>query len=599
MLIVPFALMMASCAKDTSAYLPQLKEDVKVDDVTPDEGGGEEEDPVDGVFSPGVHPVKLTVNGVERRFKYYMPVSLSQDKPISVIFSFHGAYEIKEGAVPDPIQSITASGSYNQLAIKENCIIIYPAGDVNVDRVDWSKNNYMDNLLFVDEMIAYLKKSTPTVDLNRIYAIGNSDGAAFINVIALHRPEVFAAIAPTGALRFLKDEPTVPTNRVVPMLLLLGSVDPPNDPNSIIKPLKYDAVMAEADVWAEKIGGYFLKDKKVSEEPFEVDKYNKKVETRKYNGGKADMEIYTVLDERIANVSTMYMSKYVWDFFKEHTLDKVAPLYVSARDSSIVSNFSQKFEIPFSYTNGAVATVDAPADWSPVVTGDVLTLTAPSTYNTDNVLGSISIKVTKDGKSKTVEIPYKLNVPKSVFEVGDIYYDNKYEPVGVVVWVNPKNRQEAKILNLESPGAYSTIHFNTRPIGADFETPDHNDGEGNTALLVAKNQTITKPNDESESAYVWAAEYSYKGYDDWYLPAINELSAISQNFALIKKVLAEIGGTALSGGCYSSTVELVDATAKTKNFYYYNFTNDAVQVKLTTNEYTAYNNARLMKKVTK
>ena len=56
LLIVPF-LALFSCVDDNSSYESQEKEKVDVEGVTP--GGGEEEPPVDGVLTPGVHLITL------------------------------------------------------------------------------------------------------------------------------------------------------------------------------------------------------------------------------------------------------------------------------------------------------------------------------------------------------------------------------------------------------------------------------------------------------------------------------------------------------------------------------------------------------------
>lgn len=65
-----------SCLEDTSAYLPQQKEDVAVDSVKNEQGKDEEDTDSlpEGKLVPGIHLVKLQVKQpdgqkVERRFK--------------------------------------------------------------------------------------------------------------------------------------------------------------------------------------------------------------------------------------------------------------------------------------------------------------------------------------------------------------------------------------------------------------------------------------------------------------------------------------------------------------------------------------------------
>ena len=75
---------------DTSAYLPQDKEQVNVDEITGIDTTATDTVLPEGELVPGMHLVKLNVMQggelVERRFKYYMPVTLNPAKPISLIF---------------------------------------------------------------------------------------------------------------------------------------------------------------------------------------------------------------------------------------------------------------------------------------------------------------------------------------------------------------------------------------------------------------------------------------------------------------------------------------------------------------------------------
>ena len=87
-ILIPF-ITMFSCMDDTSAYLPQERENVNVDEVVVDTTNGDTILP-EGQLVPGMHLVKLMIQQgdglVERRFKYFMPVTLNPDRPISLIF---------------------------------------------------------------------------------------------------------------------------------------------------------------------------------------------------------------------------------------------------------------------------------------------------------------------------------------------------------------------------------------------------------------------------------------------------------------------------------------------------------------------------------
>src|SRR5690349_4090857 len=102
-LILLSLIVFSSCVKDKSSYLMQEKKDVKVDGY---EVEGNPPGEVEGILMPGLHQIKLklTTNGVEsnRRFTYFMPVSIDKSKPISLIFNFHGSYSTGV----DPLQGI-------------------------------------------------------------------------------------------------------------------------------------------------------------------------------------------------------------------------------------------------------------------------------------------------------------------------------------------------------------------------------------------------------------------------------------------------------------------------------------------------------------
>ena len=199
---------MFSCTDDTSAYLSQDKEDVNVDEVPVDTTKKDTLLP-EGQLVPGMHLVKLMVQQgdslVERRFKYFMPVTLSPDKPISLIFEFHGSYEFDgPDEIADPLANISEANFLCQKAIKENIVICYPAGSVEISNeadtsgaVNWAGDGYTKSLPFVDAMVKYFTQDNePRVDPNRIYSTGQSSGAIFSFTLALHRSDVFAAITP-------------------------------------------------------------------------------------------------------------------------------------------------------------------------------------------------------------------------------------------------------------------------------------------------------------------------------------------------------------------------------------------------------------------
>ena len=600
LLLIPF-LVLFSCMEDESEYSSQEKENVQVDQVTVDTTDTDEELP-EGQLVPGLHLVKLKVlqgqDSVERQFKYYMPVSTDASKPISLLFEFHGSYEFEAGEeVPNPISGISETHVLNQKAIKENYIICYPAGWPEFQQdssgaVNWAGENYTRSLPFIDAMLKYFTQDNePQVDPNRIYSTGQSSGAILSFYLALHRPEQFAAITPRAG----QSASTDPfPSRAVPVRVFAGEKD---------QTVVHSAVITNMTKWAEEIGGYFAADMQMDSTVFED---YADVTIRYWHGGKADYEIYSLagIDH---NISVSSCADAMFEFQKNHTLDNAAtPLFITTSIKEINAQCGETISFKISYTEGAtLGMTNTPKGWDVQLQGNEVILKAPADYfgNIDRK-GNITFTVTQGTQAPvSCEVSYNLNSPKTYFEVGDIYYNENFDPIGVVVWVNQSNIREAKIISPQKPGQYGSILYcgNGEGLGLDFQTPDRKNGYQNTQDMLVRNNTFAEPYTADNAAFVWASEYSVAGEKGWYLPAIEELAAANSNLTLINEALTSIGGQALDGNVYSSTTQ-VENGAQKKTFYYYNFKTGAEETKLpydNNSEYLGYIVVRAMKTVTK
>lgn len=593
-----------SCLEDTSAYDPQEKEIVDVDDVDNEQGENESEDEElpEGQLVPGIHLVKLNVTQpdgetVERRFKYFMPISIDTSKPISLIFEFHGSYTFDAGVAPsDPISGITLSHTLIQHANRENCVICFPAGTVETQEdgsgaVNWAMSE--KHLPFVDAMLDYFKSRTPGIDPNRIYSTGQSSGAIFSFVLAFYRSDVFAAITPRAGQMSLANQTEFPA-RAVPVRVFAGTDD------DIVN---HNAVISNMTDWAEKIGGYFASDMEYTKDSIEIEGY-KKVDTRIWQGGKTDYQIYS-LQEEGHGISIGYCMDYMWEFMSAHTLDGAAEnMYITSSIKEIDVQCNEPVEFDINYTDGAELTIIEPKGWNLKLEGKHISMKGPADFyaNIDRK-GDIVLTITKNGQSFTQKIPFRLQAPKDYFEVGDIYYNEAFEPVGVVFWVNNENIREAKILDLQevtTQGSYQNINFGD--FGASFTTPDTDDGEGNTQkhMQEREDKGLTSKLTNVSSGLVWAATYSYKGVEGWYLPAINEWKEIDANRAMLNEQLTEAGGEVLKSGTndgYLSSTVTWDEAESNKCFHMMNLNKHSVVTQVRAN--TSYYYARAIKKVTK
>lgn len=147
------------------------------------------------------------INGVERKSIFFEP-KIKSDK-ILVVFVFHG-------------HGGNAKYASKNLNFHENfpeALVIYMQGIPGVKGIKddeglkngWQKNpDELENrdINFFDEVYSQISKNYK-IDLDRVYAIGHSNGSRFVNVLWKMRPEKFAAfitVAGPGGI-WLKDAP--------------------------------------------------------------------------------------------------------------------------------------------------------------------------------------------------------------------------------------------------------------------------------------------------------------------------------------------------------------------------------------------------------
>lgn len=610
-LLLP-VLMYWGCSEDTSAYLPQEKEDVLVDDVKPEngenEGDGDEKLP-DGQLVIGMHQVKLNVpvgdSIYERKFKYYLPITIDETQPISLIFDFHGSYMFESGSeAPNPIANLSTSHPLVQHAIKNNCVVCFPAGTIEDNGSDEAAVNWQiseKHLPFVDAMIDYFKGCKPAIDVNRIYSTGQSSGAIFSFVLAFERSEVFAAITPRAGQMAIQEGAVFPS-RCVPIRVFAGIDD---------KTVIHDAVIANMTKWAEKIGGYFPADMEYTEDSIEIENY-KKVDTRIWKGGNADLQIYSLQDEG-HNINEYYCMPYMWEFMAAHTLnDKSTSLFLTSEVKEFEAQCGEKVVLRFNHTTGATVFVEnAPKGWTYEINGKELHLTAPKDFYANiSRQGIFELCVENRGQKRSISIAYTLAAPKAYFEVGDIYFNKNFEPVGVVFWVNETNIREAKIVEIQGvPGKYASLPYCGMPkfpgLGLGCQTPSTTDGEGNTRIMVERNKELSVPFRASDALFMWTATYFYKNVGGWYLPAIDECVDLVANIGVVNNVIDQLGGVRIESSnpqvdlrLYSSTTKVVGGK---KEIYYYNVNRASSDKSITDgkSEWIGWVSSRAIKKVSK
>ena len=150
-------------------------------------------------FAAEPPPTKWTIDGAEREALIFLPSTSFNSKP-PVIFAFHG-----HGGH----MHFAARGMAFQDFWPE-AIVVYPQGlptpGIVLDR-EGTKPGWQDfagqesdrDLKFVDAILKTLREKY-SIDDNRVYATGFSNGGLFTYLLLSQRPNLFAAFAPGGAV---------------------------------------------------------------------------------------------------------------------------------------------------------------------------------------------------------------------------------------------------------------------------------------------------------------------------------------------------------------------------------------------------------------
>jgi polyhydroxybutyrate depolymerase len=172
-------------------------------------------------YPAGRHLESFVVNGVTRRAVVVVPDALS--KPAPLVFVFHG-----HGGTGANIER-----RFDIEGLWPAAIVVYPyglvghAGKTDPEGVKSGWQTVVGesgdrDLAFYDVMLAALKSKLP-VDANRIYAMGHSNGSAFVSLLLNQRGSGIAATANLSgqpSARLFASDPTRS------MFMAMGMTDP-------------------------------------------------------------------------------------------------------------------------------------------------------------------------------------------------------------------------------------------------------------------------------------------------------------------------------------------------------------------------------------
>ena len=130
-------------------------------------------------------------------------------------------------------------------------------------------------------------------------------------------------------------------------------------------------------------------------------------------------------------------------------------------------------------------------------------------------------------------------------EISSTYAVGDFAHGGVVFWVNATG-EHGKVVSIYDIGAVPWSNITATEIGASSQS--NINGAGNTVAIMQQSG-------HERSAARHCADLAYRGYDDWYLPAINELQEIYNNKTTINTVSVANGGEVVANERYWSSTE--------------------------------------------
>jgi polyhydroxybutyrate depolymerase len=160
------------------------------------------------------------IDGVTREALIHLPSDTSKPAPLVFVYHGHGG------------NSNQAARSFHIGQLWPDAIVVYPQGlptpgrltDPEGKKNGWQKEIGDQNdrdLKFFDAMLESIRKEQK-VDDSRIYVTGHSNGGSFTYLLLAARGDVFAAIAPSGAL----EARDIKLMKPKPVFHVAGSKDP-------------------------------------------------------------------------------------------------------------------------------------------------------------------------------------------------------------------------------------------------------------------------------------------------------------------------------------------------------------------------------------
>lgn len=171
--------------------------------------------PVAQISQAGDTSGVLIDQGQQRTYSLHTPPSYQPGQPMPLVLAFHGSGQ--QG------KEMAAQTGLNQLADRQGFLVVYPDGL----HQKWNVSGLgaEDNVAFVPALISHLKQLR-TIDAQRIYAVGLSNGGFLVQKLACQQPDQIAAFATVAASLPIQFQAQCQSRTPISLLMINGTADP-------------------------------------------------------------------------------------------------------------------------------------------------------------------------------------------------------------------------------------------------------------------------------------------------------------------------------------------------------------------------------------
>jgi polyhydroxybutyrate depolymerase len=156
---------------------------------------------------------------IQRTYRLYVPKNYDPLKSSALIIDMHG---YSSNAIQEQAYS-----NFMPIADTANFFVVYPNGTVYNGMQFWNAGlspGLVNDVAFISDLIEHIR-SQFSIDANRVYACGMSNGGFMSHTLACALSNKIAAIASVTGSMFTTQYSTCVPNRVVPVMQIHGTAD--------------------------------------------------------------------------------------------------------------------------------------------------------------------------------------------------------------------------------------------------------------------------------------------------------------------------------------------------------------------------------------